>query len=179
MRRTVMKQQTILRDNVYDETAVDDITDSIPTIRWQGDGQLLVRENDRDVAVKAFQCFPWSGPGTFISLRDADEEEVVLIESLDELDGESREAVEHALVGAGFVMEIQAIESIEENFEIRNWKVKTLQGARKFQTLLDDKLREVPGGGLLAEDVSGDLFFIKNYEALDQKSKKRLWAFLD
>jgi hypothetical protein len=112
-------------------------------------------------------------------LRDLDEKEVILIERLKDLEPSSRQAVEKALIAAGFVLEITALISVEEDFEIRNWQVKTTRGTRKFQTRLDDQLRPVPGNGFLIEDVSGDLFYIRAPENLDKKSRKLLWAFLD
>jgi len=150
-----------------------------PRITWHTDGQLWVSINGTETEVQVYQCFPWSDPLGFISLRDLDENEVTLIERISDLDSSSRQAVERALVAAGFVLEIIALESVEEDFEIRNWNVKTCQGKRKFQTRLDDDLRKISGNGLLIEDVAGDLYFIRDPEALDRKSKKLLWAFLD
>ena len=68
---------------------------------------------------------------------------------------------------------------IEEDVEIRRWKVRTRQGLRSFHTALDAWPRDAPTGGLLIEDVAGDLFRIPPQEDLDEKSRKRVWAFLD
>jgi len=152
---------------------------NVPRITWQTNGQIRACIDEVETEVKVFQCFPWSGPARFISLRDFDDNEVTLVENINDLDVLSRQALERALIAAGFVLEIVALESVEEDFEIRNWKVKTLQGKRTFQTLLDESMRKVPGNGVLIEDVAGDLFYIRDPATLDKKSQKLLWAFLD
>lgn len=143
------------------------------------DGQLWAYKNDTPIAVKVSCCFPWTQPNKYISLRDKDDVEVALIDSLDDLDNESRGFIEQALAEVDFVLEVERIEFMEEDFEIRNWKVVTKHGERTFQTKLDDWPRPVPGGGLLIRDVSSDLFYIPNPKSLDEKSRKILWAFLD
>jgi len=84
-----------------------------------------------------------------------------------------------ALLEAGFVMEIVRLESVEEEVEIRQWNVEALQGARLFQTRLDDWPRELPGGGVLIRDLAGDLCVVPDPGALDKHSRSLLWAFVD
>ena len=125
------------------------------------------------------RCFPWSQPTDYVSLRDTDENEFVLIRAASDLDVASRDVLEIALAEAGFVLEITRIESVDEEIEIRNWKVETRQGPRSFQTKLDDWPRRVPSGGTLIRDVAGDLYYVKDAAELDKKSRDLLWAFVD
>ncbi len=144
------------------------------------DGQLwAVKGGFESRAVSVRRCFPWSEPARFVSLRDRDEEEVALIREPESLDDASREALEQALVEAGFVLRVVKVNEVEEEIEIRTWKVETAQGPRTFQTRLDDWPRDLPGGGLLIRDVAGDLYHIADREGLDEKSRKLLWAFAD
>lgn len=143
------------------------------------DGTLRVLRDGGEVAVQVRHCFPWSAPESWVSLRDDDEEEVALVRSLDELDPTSRKALEEELALAGFVLEVTGIDAIEEEIEIRTWKVRTRQGERAFQTPRDEWPREMPGGGLLVRDVAGDLYWIARPERLDRSSQKHLWAFVD
>ena len=143
------------------------------------DGQLWALEADEEHAVSVRRCFPWSQPARFVSLRDKDDREVALIRQPENLDDASREVLEQALIEAGFVLQVVKIYEVEEEVEIRTWKVETLQGPRTFQTRLDDWPRELPDGGLLIRDVAGDLYQVADREALDDKSKKLLWAFAD
>jgi hypothetical protein len=57
--------------------------------------------------------------------------------------------------------------------------VETAQGPRTFQTALDGWPRELDAGGLVVEDVYGDLYRVSDPERLDAKSKRLLWAFVD
>jgi hypothetical protein len=131
------------------------------------------------VAVKLRQCFPWSEPARFISLRDSDDKEVAIVDDPSTLDDESRQALELALAEAGFVLEVTRVLDIDEEIEIRQWQVETKQGNRSFQTHLDDWPRVLPSGGLLIRDVAGDLYRLPDPATLDKKSRALLWAFVD
>jgi hypothetical protein len=143
------------------------------------DGQLWASNRGETRAVFVRRCFPWSEPTDYVSLRDGDENEFVLIRGSKDLDQASREVLEQALAEAGFVLEITGIESVEEEIEIRSWKVDTRQGPRSFQTRLDDWPRRVPSGGTLIRDVAGDLYYVRDPAAMDKKSRDLLWAFVD
>ncbi len=145
----------------------------------RGDGRLWALFRGEAQPVKVCRCFPWSEPTLYVSLRDNEEEEIALVRELAELEPASREALELALAEAGFVMEIQEIFAIDEEIEIRNWKVGTCRGKRSFQTPRDEWPREVPGGGLIIRDVSGDLFYVPDPESLDAASLRLLWPFVD
>jgi hypothetical protein len=145
----------------------------------RGDGRLSVRIGERTVPVKLRQCFPWSEPARFISLRDSDDKEVALVEAPSSLDADSRQAFELALAEAGFVLDVTRVLDIDEEIEIRQWTVETKQGSRSFQTHLDDWPRVLPSGGLLIRDVAGDLYRLPEPSTLDKKSRALLWAFVD
>ena len=149
------------------------------SVRHHGDGRLVAILGERSVPVKLRQCFPWSEPTHFISLRDSDDKEVTLVEHPSKLDAESRQALELALAEAGFVLEVTLVVNIEEEIEIRQWTVETKQGRRSFQTHLDDWPRVLPSGGLLIRDVAGDLYRLPEPATLDRKSRELLWAFVD
>ena len=148
-------------------------------LEWRADGLHVIDDDGTHRSVTARRCFPWSAPGTHVSLRDCEEEEVALVESVADLDEASREAVERALAESSFVMEIVRIDSIEEEFEIRAWNVRTRQGPRRFQTRRDEWPRELPGGGHLIRDVAGDVYRVADSGALDEQSRELLWAFMD
>lgn len=143
------------------------------------DGQLWARIDGDTRSVRVHRCFPWSEPGQYLSLRDPENREFALVTDVRELKAESRKALEEALVEAGFVLEVTGIHDVDEEVEIRTWKVETEQGPRSFQTRLDDWPWEVPGGGVVIRDVSGDLYHVSDPESLDEKSQRWLWAFVD
>ena len=148
-------------------------------VRRRTDGQLWADRGTQAEPVSVRACFPWSQPTHFVSLRDGDENEFALISDLEDLDPESRQALDGALAEAGFVLEVDGIESVDEEIEIRSWKVSTRQGPRAFQTKLDDWPLEVPGGGFVIRDVAGDLYHVADPAALDKKSRELLWAYVE
>ena len=112
-------------------------------------GRLTLWRAGALTPVRVRPCFPWSDPSRHFSLRDDDDNEVALVANPATLDHASRRALENALAEAGFVFEVTRVLDIDEEIEIRHWRVETRQGSRRFQTHLDDWPRERPGGGLL------------------------------
>lgn len=145
----------------------------------RGDGQLWLEQDGETGAVRIARCFPWSARNRFISLRDDDRRERLLVVDPARLDPGSREALEDALVEADFVLVIERISGVEEQIEIRCWDVETAQGRRHFQTRRDEWPRPVPGGGVLIRDVGGDLYHVRRPESLDRKSRELLAVFVD
>ena len=155
------------------------VTPGALTLERRADGQLWALRGDVERAVWVRRCFPWSEPTRFVSLRDDEEREFALVRDPAELEPSSCRVLEDAMVAAGFVFEIIRVMGIEEEVEIRHWRVETQQGARSFQTRLDAWPRLLPRGGLLVRDVAGDLYHVADPGALDKQSRALLWAFVD
>ncbi len=151
----------------------------LPRLRLRQDGRLQLCSGDEQwVDVTPVRCFPWSEAGRFISLRDEANTELSLIDDAETLEPDTRAALLRALEVSGFFLEIVEVDSIEEDFEIRVWKVKTRRGPRSFQTELDAWPYPSPGGGHLISDVAGDVFFIPPLPTLDEASQKQLWPYV-
>ncbi len=143
------------------------------------DGQLWMHTADRPERVWPVRCFPWSEKHRFISLRNADDEELALVEDPARLQRPAREALETSLEEVGFLLEIETILELEEEVEIWTWLVETERGRRRFQTRRDEWPTRTVGGGHLIRDVAGDLFHIAEVDALDEASQRRFWVFLE
>jgi Domain of unknown function (DUF1854) len=148
-------------------------------LRNGGDGRLMALVDGELISVRLRQCFPWTEPSRHLSLRDADDEEVAFVDDPAELAPGARDALERALAEASFVLDVRRVVSVEEEVEIRQWRVETAQGPRAFQTHLDDWPRTLPNGALLIRDVAGDLYRIADPRAMDARSRQLLWAFVD
>lgn len=143
------------------------------------DGRLWAGEGETARAVVVRRCFPWSEPSRYISLRDENHREVVMVRDPLELAPPARDALLAAMAEAGFLFEVTRILDIDEEVEIRHWKAETRQGPRNFQTRLDDWPRALPGSGFLIRDVAGDLYRLPSPETMDKRSRELLWAFVD
>ena len=140
--------------------------------------RLWLSRGERRVHVRPVRCFPWSSPGELVSLRDERDREELLVERLGDLDPESARALDRALHGSGFVLEVCGVESIEEDYEMRIWHTTTRQGKRTFQTKLDEWPWAAPDGGHLVRDLAGDLFRLPPLDTLDEKTRRWLWAYV-
>ena len=147
-------------------------------LRMSPDGRLTAMTQHGEVAVRVRQCFPWSEPHRYLSLRDGEDREILYVEDPAALSSTSREALERAVAEVGFVLEVTRVVSIDEEVEIRQWTVETRHGERSFQTHLDDWPRVLPNGAILIRDVGGDLYRILVTE-MDRRSRELLWAFVD
>ena len=148
-------------------------------VEERDDGQLWAERGGEARAVRVRRCFPWSEPTRFVSLIDDEKKEFALVPDVGRLEAPSRIALENALAEAGFVLQVERIESVREEVEIRTWEVRTRQGPRSFQTRLDDWPRDVPGGGYVIRDVAGDLYHVADPSTLDPRSRELLWAYVE
>lgn len=149
------------------------------TLERRADGRLWVARDGEARPVALRRCFPWSEPGRYLSLRDEHDREFALVRDPATLDERSREALDQALVEAGFVFAVTRVLTLDEEVELRHWRVETRQGIRSFQTRLDDWPRALPQGGLLIRDVAGDLYHLADPARLDRRSRELMWAFVD
>lgn len=129
--------------------------------------------------VRLRHCFPWAEPARYLSLRDEEEREIALVADPHELDETSRLVLEDVLAETGFLFEILRVREIDDEIELRQWRVHCTQGDRTFQTRLDEWPRTLPDGSLLIRDLTGDLYRLPGVERMDARSRKLLWAFVD
>jgi len=142
------------------------------------DGRPAIQRNGKTVPVEVRRCFPWTRPDGFLTLRDGEGRELALVESLDDLDPDSRTVLERELLESGRTFVIERIHSIQKEIELRCWEVDTAEGHRSFQTELDEWPRLLPDGSLLIQDLYGDLYRIPDPNALDPAGRKLLWPLL-
>lgn len=143
------------------------------------DGRYRAAWGGHECVVRVGTCFPWTAPGTFVSLRDEDDKEVALIPSLNEVDAESGAVLQRALREAAFAFEITHVAIMRKEFEIRQWEVTCAEGPRTFQTKVDDYPQLLAPSGLLITDVVGDVYVIHDWTALDRHSRKQIALFVD
>jgi len=147
------------------------------------DGRLVLRhESDGkpvETPIRVACCFPWAHREELISLRDDKGKELMLVESLAQLDDKSRKLITDELDNAFFVPLITEVKAIERQAELFLWRVETNAGPRNFLTGHDEHPRKLPNGRILVKDVSNDLYIIADPKTLNAKSCRLLWSYLD
>lgn len=151
---------------------------SAPILLHLPDGQLAMQTENGPVAVLVSLCFPWTAPLQYLSLRNAEGEELYFLKSPDELDAASRKILEAEMIESTGIFQIESIQSLRKEIELRCWEVTTTRGPRSFQTELDEWPRELPDGSFLIEDLFGDLYLVAGLERLDPLSRKLFWPLV-
>jgi len=147
---------------------------------WRKENGLLAvmdKNGEKEVFIK--QSFPLSHPGEFLSLRDSEDNEILMVESLNsDVSPDVKALLLEELLKSQFVLNIKEIVNIQEDVELRRFHVLTEQGSRHFQTKLEDWPEILSGETILIEDLCGDLFHIDNWKKLDKESQKKLTPYV-
>ena len=157
--------------------AVPSAPASVERVTRNKAGELEVVLRGRDVPVvnvKVARCFPWSLPGTYISILDKDGKEVCLLKSLDDLDGISRQTVENELRDKNFKPAIRRVIRHDDEFGIVSITAETDRGEVTFQIRSRDDIRVLSSTRALFRDADGNQYEVTDLSALDAASRHSL-----
>ena len=160
--------------------AEQDQTETRPVKVSRNDaGQIVIRVGDGDEVVdgKVARCFPWSVPEMYVSLRDADGKEVVLLKTIDELDADSREIVVEELRDKVFNPKVRRIAEFKHEFGVTTVRAETDRGDVSFQIRSRDDVRVLSPTRALFRDVDGNTYELADLTALDPASQKHLQQY--
>jgi hypothetical protein len=117
-------------------------------------------------------AFPLSLPLHFLSVRDADNNEIGMIKDAGELDAENQRVIMAALERHYLMPIIQRVLRVKERFGTLDWEVMTDRGPRAFTTrdLRENVVNPSPGRTLLT-DVDGNRYDVRDMYALDRASQ--------
>jgi len=149
-------------------------------IRFQRSGARL----DLDLGGTVYRnvvvtcAFPLSLPLRYLSVRDADNNEIGMIKDASELDGENQRMIAEALERRYLMPIIQRVLRVKERFGTLDWEVMTDRGPRIFTTrdLRENVVNPAPGRTLLA-DVDGNRYDVRDIYALDRASQAWLLRY--
>ena len=127
-------------------------------------------EDVRDVRVR--RAFPWSNPDQFISLRNADGKELMLIESLTGLSEPVRQQIEQTLTGAVFIPRITRVDEVDVRFGHQQWKVQTDRGPTEFRVQEREDIRFLQDGRFSLKDADGNVYELPPLTELDEHSRR-------
>lgn len=131
---------------------------------------------------RAFLCrqFPFDLEWEFISVMNADSEEIGIIRNLTDFTNEAQELLRKELERRYYSPIIERIRSVKERYGFSYWKVDC-KGEGEVSFTLRDTYRSIiraGGGRVILMDVNGNRFEIPDTASLDPKSYKRIELYL-
>ncbi|MCZ6680538.1 MAG: DUF1854 domain-containing protein [Candidatus Poribacteria bacterium] len=120
--------------------------------------------------VEPVRAFPLTHLTQYISLLDADQNEIGMIEDIKQLKKADRKVLEEELRKCYFMPKITKVHSLEGRFGVTHWEVDTSRGAAYFDLRSRFDIVSLEGGRVLIKDVDGNRYEIPNYHRLDANS---------
>ena len=129
--------------------------------------------------INAYRTFPLSDADRYLSLRDADGNEIGILESLADLAHDQAALLRAELERRYFTPAIERVRSVKEEFGYSYWLVDTDAGPRRF-TVQSGKnnVTVVAARRLLIVDVDGNRFSVADYTRLDRNVLRTLETLL-
>ena len=126
------------------------------------------------------RLFPFSNHNMFITLLDSEEREVALIRDFEELDEDSRRALDECFAEYYLIPEITGIVDIITKFGTLKWIVDTDRGRVSFQIRnRHSDIKNFRGTNrVLVRDSNDNRYEIKDYTKLDARSRRLLFSDL-
>lgn len=121
--------------------------------------------------VKVVRAAPLSYPTQYIALLDERDEEILMLDSLDEVDGQLRTLLEEELERRYLTSVIERVESVRNEFGTSYWDVQTHRGRREFVVQnVAENAQWLGEHRLLLVDVDGNRFEVPRVDRLDKRS---------
>ena len=120
--------------------------------------------------VEPVRTFPLSQPDQYISLLDADKNELGLIEDIKQLNKTDQTVLAEELEKCYFMPKITKIHDLAGRFGVTEWAAETEVGLVSFDLRSRNDITSLDGGRVLIKDIDGNRYEIVNYHRLDPKS---------
>ena len=132
----------------------------------------LTLEGDRSYTrVKIVRASPLSHPRRYISLLDAKDEEICMIEDLGEVGEEMRQLIHEELDRRYLTSTVERVNSVRNEFGTSYWEVETHRGRREFVVQnVSENAQWLGDHRLLFIDVDGNRFEVPRVDRLDKRS---------
>jgi hypothetical protein len=173
-----MTENTTLKSDATQENLFLDTKDL--RLRRNDDGSLVMESaGGRRPVANIIGAFPLSGPGQMLSLRDDEGQEIGLIESVRDLDNESREVIREELERSYFMPEIVDILEISEQRNLVEWEVLTDRGQRTFHVRnVRRNVRRLGQSRLVIKDFHGNRYEVRDWMKLPLHAQKLLEPYV-
>ncbi len=139
-------------------------------------GAPTVKEYDR---IFLHRAFPFEHPESFISVQDAEKNEIGMISELSVFPPETAERLRAELARKYYAPALTAIRQLKERYGYAYCTAMTAQGEVRF-TMRDvsRNLFRVDENRLLLTDIDGNRYEIRDLHALDRKSYRQIELYL-
>lgn len=143
-------------------------------------GFLSLQYNGKEYKrINVHRTFPFTRPNKYISVSDADKNEIGFILNMDELSQEHRAIIEEELSVRYFTPEITKVKHIKEEFGYYYWDVETTSGPRKFTVQGGhSNMKTIDEIHLLIIDVDGNRYKVEDVTKIDSKYIKLIGALI-
>jgi hypothetical protein len=139
-------------------------------------GRLALRrpgaEPKEDVRVR--RAFPWSEPGRYISVRDSEGKELLLIDDLAAIEPGQRRVIENALATTSFIPRIESVRRVDVRFGHQQWSVVTDRGPIDFRVQEREDIRFLADGRFRIKDADGNVYELPPLSELDAESRRAI-----
>ena len=176
------------QNNDQERASFDLVYLNSEAIRFRYEGENLTFTDEEGVfypRVTLRRCFPLSAQNTSIIVCSPGEEnehgkEFGVLQNVDELESDSREAVVRELGLHYFVPVIKKIHTIREEFGFLYWSVETDRGQKDFimRDSIISSTRRVSDGRWLIIDINQTRYEVRDIHALDSRSQDLLLRYL-
>ena len=129
-------------------------------------------------AVVPVRSFPISAPDQGIALMGPDGAELVWMDSLEELPGDTRELLTQELASREFMPEVRRIRQVSSFATPSRWQVETDRGDVELVLKAEEDIRRLSASTLLIADNHGVQYLVRDVPALDKTSRRLLDHFL-
>ena len=153
------------------------MTTTHPQLVLNADGELILQTPAGAKRVRAARSFPWTAPERFIVLRDATTDEapeILTIEDLAELPGETRRIVEAWLERHTLIPRVRRVLEVKSGNTTLLFQLDTDRGDRRIKVGEREDLRPLADGRTLIRDVTGVVYELPPLESLDEESRQHL-----
>ena len=140
---------------------------------------LTIREDRSYPTVKVVRAFPLSHPDRYITFLDVKNEEIGTLETLEDVEPESKRIAESELARRYLNCEIRKIHSVRSEYGTSYWDVETNRGRREFVVQeVEENAIWLGERHVVIVDVNDNRFEIPDYSRLDSSSKAYLQIVL-
>ena len=142
--------------------------------------RLIRKDGTVDEDLEPRKLFPFTNQTMYITLLNKEEREVGFVRDLDELDADSRQALEECFHEYYMIPKITHIISCDEKMGSLRWTVETDRGpvAFRIQNRHSNIKRLWGTNRILIRDANDNRYEITDYTALDAHSNRLLFPYL-